>query len=54
MGDYWVPKYRWQLVEWLRPRLRGSAWKKYPKTRLLAIYYRLRGKNDKKGRIKAI
>ena len=39
--DYWIPKYKWELVEWLNSR-READWNRLTKKQLYAIYFNIR------------
>ena len=44
--DFWVPRYRWELIEWLSQRYpeRKGEFERMKKGRLYAIYFTVRGK----------
>lgn len=45
MKDFWVPQYKYQLVEFLTKIYGGkSKWNKMNKKRLYAIYFSLRNR----------
>lgn len=43
---YWLPQYKWQLVDWLAQRYPGGRekFKRMAKKRLYAIYHAVRKK----------
>ena len=44
MGLYWVPEYKWQLVDWLKKYDPSVSWDSKKKKQLMAIYINLRKK----------
>ena len=42
--DFWVPRYKWELVEWLSKRYPEDRkrFERMEKRRLYAIYFRIR------------
>jgi len=45
MKDYWIPKFKYELVDWLSKRYPGEQHKfgNMNKKRLYAIYFSVRG-----------
>ena len=39
--DYWKPKYKYQVREWLEKRYPGKSWSWQNKEHLFAIYHRI-------------
>jgi len=53
MSDFWVPQWKWQLVDWLTRHFNepASKFKRMKKNRLYAIYIKVRkGEVRVKGR----
>lgn len=52
--DFWIPSYKWQLVDWLSEHypcgINGDIihWKKYSQKQLLAIYIDKRRKYEQR------
>lgn len=42
MSEFYVPKYKWQLVAWMSQNFPGQSFSKWSKKRLYAAYFRLR------------
>jgi len=42
--DFWVPQFKWQLVEWFQRRYPAELWNKKSKKQLTAIYINIRKK----------
>lgn len=40
MSQYWVPQYKWQLVDWLLAQYPNGQFKHMNKKQLYAIYYK--------------
>jgi hypothetical protein len=40
--DIWIPKHKWQLVEWLRNRYPDVKWERRNKKQLYAVYFSVR------------
>ena len=51
--DFWIPKYKYQLAEWLNNYYKTKKFNRYKKKRLYAIYFNVRKKEvnyaEKKG-----
>jgi len=49
MKDYWVPEFKWQLVDWMIKHFTNCGdkrqWKYMSKKQLYAIYFEERDKN---------
>lgn len=41
---YWVPRYRYEYIEWLRRRFPETSWQGKPTPQLKAIYHSIRRK----------
>ena len=48
VNDFWRPKYKWQLVDWLSMKYikDNRKFKTYNRNRLYAIYYSIRKKEN--------
>lgn len=45
MSDFWIPRFRWQLVSWLEKHYPGDkSFKRKSKKQLMAIYLSVRSK----------
>jgi len=42
--DFWIPKYKYQLAEWLNDYYKTKKFNKFNKKRLYAIYFNVRRK----------
>ena len=55
MGAFWIPEFKYQLVEWLEKYDSTTNWKLKSKKQLLAIYISIRKKggyyNEKTGSV---
>ena len=44
MSLFWVPEFKWQLVEWLERHKPGFNWKRMKKKDLKEVYLSIRRK----------
>lgn len=44
MRNYWIPKYKWELVAWFTLNMPSFNVKGWSKAKLYAVYFKLRDK----------
>ena len=46
MHDYWIPAFKWQLLEWFKQKYPGWKVSKWNKKKLYAVYNKIRIKEN--------